>query len=92
MQQLQQPGMRELVASVLAHEQAGGSGRADILESLVNRSVVTGKHPRDLIFSGFYGPVNRGAVSAMVRRGVPTWALSDYDQAAAEVGAGRELV
>lgn len=77
--------MRDLTARVISHEQAGGAGRADVLESLVNRSVVTGKHPRDLINSGFYGPVNRGEIGSKA----PDWALKDYDAAAAAVGAGR---
>jgi hypothetical protein len=77
--------MRDMTARVIAHEQAGGIGRADVLESLVNRAVVTGKHPRDLINSGFYGPVNRGEIGTKA----PAWALKDYDTAAAQVGAGR---
>jgi hypothetical protein len=88
MKQLQEPGMRDLTARVIAHEQAGGAGRADVLESLVNRSVVTGKHPRDLINSGFYGPVNRGEIGTKA----PAWALKDYDAASAAVGAGRNAL
>jgi hypothetical protein len=89
MKQLQEPGMRELVANVISHENEGEKGRADVLESLVNRAVVTGKSPRSLIYSGFYGPVNRGKVSAT---NAPAWALKDYDQAAAEVAAGRNVL
>jgi hypothetical protein len=88
MRQLQEPGMRDLTARVIAHEQAGEGGRADVLESLVNRAVVTGKHPRVLINNGFYGPVNRGEIGTKA----PAWALKDYDQAAAEVGAGRNAL
>jgi hypothetical protein len=89
MKQLQEPGMRDLTARVISHEQAGEAGRADVLESLVNRAVVTGKHPRDLINSGFYGPVNRGTIGSGP---APAWALKDYDQAAADVAAGRNEI
>jgi hypothetical protein len=89
MKQLQEPGMRDLVAQVISHENEGEKGRADVLESLVNRAVVTGKSPRQLIYSGFYGPVNRGKITGGP---APAWALKDYDQAAAEVAAGRNVL
>ena len=92
MAQLQEPGMRELVASVLAHEQEGGEGRADVLEALVNRSVRTGTHPRNLIMNGFYGPWNRGAVQGMMRKGVPGYALKDFDYAMKRVGGGSDVL
>jgi len=95
--QLSEPGMRELVASTISHEQGGAEGRGDVLESLVNRSVVTGKHPRDLITGGgrkgsFYGPYRRGEVQATLAKGVPEPVLKQYDALQAQVAAGRNRI
>ena len=95
MAQLQEPGMRELTAAVLAREMGGAEERADVLESLVNRAVVTGKHPRALMGGGsrsFYGPVRRGEVDALLRKGMSENALKEYDKAAAAVAAGRNRI
>ncbi|MFG1212005.1 hypothetical protein V5F72_24075 [Xanthobacter flavus] len=35
-----------------------------VLESLLNRAAMTGKSVRELVNSGFYGPVNRGEIKA----------------------------
>ena len=87
MAELKDPETRKLVASVIDHEQAGGAGKADVLESLINRSVATGKSLKQLVHSGFYGPVNRGEL----------WSQSDaqlkeFDKIAAEVAAGRNEI
>lgn len=92
MKQLQEPGMRELTAAVVAKEQSGVGGKTDVLEALVNRSVVTGKHPRDLIRGGFYGPVNRGEVDALLKRGLSASQLQEYDVASGAVGAGSNRI
>jgi hypothetical protein len=97
MEQLKEPGMRELVAATLAQEQGSAGGRADVLESLVNRAVVTGKHPRDLIQGGgrkgsFYGPWRRGEVQAAMARGMSPAALEEFDKMSTEVGAGRNRI
>ena len=95
--QLNEPGMRDLVAATISHEQGGAEGRGDVLESLVNRSVVTGKHPRDLITGGgrkgsFYGPYRRGEVQATLAKGVPESVLKQYDELQTQVAAGRNRI
>jgi hypothetical protein len=89
MAQLQEPGMRKLTAAVISKEQGTSEGRADVLESLVNRAVVTGKHPKALMTGGFYGPVNRGEVNP---NNVSEAQLKEYDRIAAEVGGGRNRI
>jgi hypothetical protein len=97
MEQLKEPGMRELVAATLAQEASTAEGRADVLESLVNRAVVQKKHPRELITAGgragsFYGPYRRGEVQAALAKGMSQAALAEYDAAAAAVAAGRNRI
>ena len=87
MAELKDPETRKLVASVIDHEQAGGAGKADVLESLINRSVATGKSLKQLVHSGFYGPVNRGELRAQSDA-----QLKEFDKIAAEVAAGRNEI
>jgi hypothetical protein len=89
MAQLQEPGMRKLTAAVISKEQGTSEGRADVLESLVNRAVVTGKHPKALMTGGFYGPVNRGEVNP---NKVSDEQLKEYDRIAAQVAGGRNRI
>jgi len=94
MAQLNEPATRQLAAWMLGQEHGASlETRSDVLESLVNRAVVTGKHPRDLLLGGFYGPINRyrnkhgGQLPSSDARG-----LELFDQAARDVGAGRNVL
>jgi hypothetical protein len=61
------PGLRD---EVLGMMQTEGSGQPTV-ESLFNRSDMTGKSLHSMLHSGFYGPINRGqlpgAISALHR-------------------------
>ena len=87
MAQLKDPSTRALVASVIEHEQSGYGGKGDVIESLVNRSVATGKSLQQLVHSGFYGPVNRGELRRQSEE-----QLKEFDKIAGEVGAGRNEI
>jgi hypothetical protein len=89
--QLREPGTRNLAAAAIAAEKADPAGRADVMESLVNRFVSlerAGQSPsmRKLLTGGFYGPVNRGQIKLSDK------ALADYDAALAAVAAGRNAI
>jgi hypothetical protein len=92
MAQLNEPATRDLAAWMIGHEQETTAGRADVLESLVNRAVVTGKHPRDLLTGGFYGPINRFKKAHGRLPTAQDWALKDFDAAHKDVAAGRNVL
>jgi hypothetical protein len=92
MQQLQDPATRDLAAWMIGHEMGGREGRTDVLESLVYRAVVTGKHPYRLLTEGFYGPINRFRKKYGRLPKADDWALQDLDYAAEQVGAGRNVL
>jgi murein DD-endopeptidase MepM/ murein hydrolase activator NlpD len=94
MRQLQEPGTRAAVATILQQEHGDNlSTRSDVLESLVNRAVATGRHPKDLLMNGFYDPVNknRAKYNALLNgtRQADKKDLDYLDRAADEVGRGR---
>jgi hypothetical protein len=92
MEQLRDPATRDLAAWMIGHEMGNREARTDVLEALVNRAVVTGKHPYQLLTSGFYGPINRFRRRYGRLPKAEDWALSDLDYAAEQVGAGRNVL
>jgi len=92
MEELKDPATRRLVAATIAQEQGSAAGRADVLESLVNRAVRQKKSLRSLITGGFYGPYNRGTVNNALRRGMSPAAMEEFDKIAEEVRRGRNAV
>src|SRR5262249_39821233 len=56
------PELKENILKMLKTEESNTSGRTGAMEALLNRSVMTGNSVKSELFSGFYGPVNRGAL------------------------------
>lgn len=58
------PQLKENVLKMLQLEEGSVTGKTAAMEALLNRSVMTGNTIREELFSGFYGPINRGGLRA----------------------------
>lgn len=92
--ELKNPATREHAARIIAKESGAGSSFTNVLESAVNRRNVNerlghGPKTMDEIWnSGFYGPQNRGQLSAKAS----AWALKEYDRSVDELAGGRNVL
>jgi|GEM_PF-2285181 len=88
MQEVQNdPKLRELISAVIAKETDNTAGATAVLESMVNRAIMNGDTSLyQTINSGFYGPVNTGAVSDLRAEGL-NQGIIDQGNAAIEAVA-----
>lgn len=82
------PQLKENVLKMLNLEETGIIGKIATMEALLNRAIMTGIKIRDELFSGFYGPVNRGRLS----RPLPDAARASSQSALDEAAAGSNLI
>lgn len=57
------PQLKENVLKMLQLEEGSASGKTGAMEALLNRSIMTGNTIKQELFSGFYGPINRGQLA-----------------------------
>ena len=82
------PQLKENVLKMLQLEEGSVSGKTGAMEALLNRSVMTGNTIREELFSGFYGPINRG----MLRNALPERARRSSEEAFNNAASGSNII
>src|SRR6266704_1397069 len=82
------PELKENVLKMLALEESKGVPRTAAMEALLNRSVMTKNSIKQELFSGFYGPINRGGLNRELGEGSRATSQAAMDAA----GRGSNLI
>ena len=86
------PKLKEFAAAAMSQEAGDDDAYLGAVESLFNRTQMRKSKISRELTNGFYGPVNRKEVDAIVRRGVEPWMLEKFDKAMDAVRNGSDLI
>lgn len=76
------PELKENVLKMLQLEEGSTTGKTGAMEALLNRSIMTGNSVKSELFSGFYGPINRGGLRKPLPGAARKTSESAFDNAA----------